>query len=87
MEDFLLPLKITQSKLANELSVSFKTINEIINQKRSITPDISLRLSKYFGTSPQVWLGLQMDFDLYKAYKNKNFQKNMQEITPLELSI
>ena len=86
LEDFLLPLNISQTKLANDLGVSFKTVNEIINQKRSMTPDISLRLSKYFGTSPHVWLGLQMDYDLYKAYKNKINKKNIESIRPLEFS-
>jgi addiction module HigA family antidote len=87
LEDFLLPLGITQTKLAHDLGVSFKTINEIINQKRNITPDISLRFSKYFGTSPQVWLGLQMDYELYKAFKNKKVKKHIQEIKPLEMKV
>ena len=87
LEDFLLPLKITQTKLANDLGVSFKTVNEIINQKRNISPDISLRLSKYFGTSPQIWLGLQMDYDLYKAFKNKVVKKHIQDIKPLEVKV
>lgn len=53
LEDFLLPLNISQTKLSSDLGVSFKTVNQIINQKSRITPNISLRLSKYFGTSPQ----------------------------------
>lgn len=87
LEEFLLPLGITQTKLANDLGVSFKTVNEIINQKRSVTPDISLRLSKYFGTSPQIWLGLQMDYDLYKAFNNKFVKKHIQDIQPLEIKV
>lgn len=87
LEDFLLPFNISQTKLANDLSVSFKTVDEIINHKRSVTPDISLRLSKYFGTSPQLWLGLQMDYDLYKTYNNKNVKSYIEHIVPLEVKI
>ncbi len=87
LEEFLLPLGISQTKLANDLGVSFKTVNEIINQKRNVTPDISLRLSKYFGTSPQIWLGLQMDYDLYKAFNNKVVKKHIHDIQPLEMKV
>ena len=66
-EDFLSPLGLTQTELAKALKTSFRTINEILNKKRSISPDMALRLSRYFGTSPDVWIGLQADYDLYWA--------------------
>lgn len=80
-EDFLTPLGITQTELAKALKTSFRTINEILNEKRSISPDMALRLSRYFGTSPDVWIGLQADYDLYWArLKSK---KTIDEIKPL----
>ena len=68
-EEFLKPFQITQAKLAEKLSVGHKTINEICNEKRSVTPTMALKLSKLFGTSPQFWLNLQSGYDLYKSYK------------------
>lgn len=72
-EDFLVPLGITQSHLAKALHTSFRAINELVNEKRGITTEMALKLSKYFGTSPQLWLNLQNQFDLYKvALKKKD---------------
>jgi antitoxin HigA-1 len=81
-EDFLLPLGLTQTELAKALKTSFRTINEILNEKRSISPDMALRLSRYFGTSPDVWIGLQADYDLYWARMKS--QKTIDEIKPLQ---
>jgi len=81
-QDFLLPLGLTQTELANALKTSFRTVNEILNEKRSISPDMALRLSRYFGTSPDVWIGLQTDYDLYWA-KMKS-QKTIEGIKPLQ---
>jgi len=69
LEEFLKPLNISQTQLAKELGVSFRTINEIINQKRSITPEMAIRLSQRFGTTPEFWLNGQNRYDLWKAYK------------------
>lgn len=66
-EDFLKPLRLTQSQLAKELEVSFRAVNEIVNEKRSVSPEMAIRLAKRFGTSPQFWLGLQMDYDLWRT--------------------
>jgi len=63
-EEFLKPLNISQNQLGRDLGVSARRINEIIRGKRSITADTALRLARYFGNSPQFWLGLQMDYDL-----------------------
>jgi addiction module HigA family antidote len=63
-QDFLVPLGLTQNKLAQALHVPARRINEIVLGKRSITADRALRLSRYFKNSAQFWLGLQMDYDL-----------------------
>ena len=64
MEDFLVPLGLTQYRLAQNLSVPPRRINEIVHGKRAVTADTALRLARYFGTSEQFWLNLQSRFDL-----------------------
>ena len=64
LEEFLKPMNISQNQLGRDLGVSPRRINEIIHGKRSVTADTALRLARYFGNSPQFWLGLQMDYDL-----------------------
>lgn len=64
MEEFLKPMGMSQNKIAMDIRVPPRRINEIILGKRRITPDTALRLAKYFHMSPQFWLGLQMDYDL-----------------------
>ncbi|MEZ4631512.1 MAG: HigA family addiction module antitoxin [Deinococcales bacterium] len=64
LEEFLKPMELSQNKLALGLGVHARRINEIVLKKRSITADTALRLTKYFSTSPQFWLGLQTDYDL-----------------------
>lgn len=63
-QEFLHPLAISQKKLALALRVPARRINEIVNGRRRITADTALRLSRFFGTSAQFWLGLQLDYDL-----------------------
>lgn len=67
LEDFMKPLGVSQQKLARDIDVPVSRVGEIVRGKRSITADTALRLAKYFGTSPEVWLGLQMDYDLRRA--------------------
>ncbi len=64
LEEFLKPMELSQSRLALDISVHPRRINEIVLGKRSITADTALRLARYFGNSPQFWLGLQADYDL-----------------------
>lgn len=64
LEEFLKPMKISQNRLAIDMGVPARRINEIVLGKRRISADTALRLGRYFGTSPQFWLGLQMDYDL-----------------------
>ena len=64
LEEFLKPMSLSQNRLAIDLGVPPRRINEIVLGKRSITADTALRLGRYFQMSPQFWLGLQMDYDL-----------------------
>ncbi len=64
MEEFLKPMEISQYRLAKDISVPARRINEIVQSKRSITPDTALRLSKYFGLSERFWVNLQARYDL-----------------------
>ena len=69
-------LSLTISKLAEDLGVSRKTISKIVNEKGSITPDMALRLSKAFNTSPELWLNLQTVYDLWvAAHKSTEWEK------------
>ena len=63
-EEFLEQMNLSQNRLAIEIKVPARRINEIVLGKRKITPDTALRLAKYFNMSPQFWLGLQMDYEL-----------------------
>ena len=71
-EEFLDPLNITQRELADAILVPYQRVNEIINEKRGITPNTALRLAKYFGNTPGFWMNLQLRFDLYQAQKVDN---------------
>jgi len=64
IEEFLKPMGLSQNRLANDIGVPPRRINEVVLGKRRITADTALRLAHYFNMSPQFWLGLQMDYDL-----------------------
>ncbi|DAB34294.1 MAG TPA: addiction module antidote protein, HigA family [Sulfurospirillum sp. UBA12182] len=70
-EEFIVPLRITQAQLSKDLDVGIKTLSELYNEKRGITPLMALKLSEYFGTTPQFWLNLQNAYDLYKTYQKE----------------
>jgi addiction module HigA family antidote len=67
LEEFLKPLKISQNALSRDLDVPLQRINQIVLGKRAITVDTALRLAKYFGTTPELWLNLQARYDLEMA--------------------
>jgi len=69
-EEFLLPLEMTQTVLAERIGVSYPRVNEIVNGKRGITPDTALRLSRLFATSPEFWLNGQRNWDLWHAMRS-----------------
>ncbi len=64
LEEFLKPMNLSQNRLALDIRVPARRINEIVHGKRRITPDTALRLARYFDMSAEFWLGLQMDYDL-----------------------
>lgn len=67
LQEFMKPLGLSQTRIGRDLGVSPRRINEIVHGKRSVTADTALRLSRYFGTSAEFWLGLQSDYDLDMA--------------------
>jgi len=66
-EDYLVPLSISITELASILGVSRKTLSKIVNERGSITPDMALRLSRAFDTTPHFWLNLQKNYNLWQA--------------------
>ena len=77
-EEFLAPLGITQTELAGRLKTTFRTVNEILNEKRNISPDMALRLARFLGTSVELWLNLQDQHDIHRArQKNRDVLKGI----------
>jgi addiction module HigA family antidote len=74
LEEFLKPLKISQSAFALRLGISFPRLNEIIRGKRRVTSEMALRLARVLGMSADFWLGLQQDWDLWHALRSKKAQ-------------
>ena len=66
-EEFLAPMGISQNRIARDIGVPPRRINEIVHGKRAITADTALRLARFFGTSEGFWMGLQTDYDLEEA--------------------
>jgi addiction module HigA family antidote len=69
-EEFLKPLGLTQVEAARQLGVSVNRLNELVLGKRGITADTALRLARRFGTTPQLWMHLQADWDLHEAIRS-----------------
>lgn len=79
-EEFLVPMNISQRELADAIHVPYQRINELVNQKRGITPSTALRLAKFFGHSADFWLNLQIRCDLFKAQETeKNDLETIQD--------
>ena len=79
-EDYLKPLSITITEMASTLGVSRKTLSKIINERGAITPDMSLRLARAFHTTPELWMNLQKNYDLWQA---EHISKDWQSVKPL----
>ena len=77
---YLEPLSLKISDLSETLGVSRKTLSKIINERGSITPDMALRLSKAFNTTPELWLNLQQSYDLWYASQKSEGWKNVEAI-------
>ncbi|GAI44799.1 unnamed protein product [marine sediment metagenome] len=82
-EEFLKPFGLSQNRLALDIRVPARRINEIVLGKRGISPDTALRLAKYFRMSPQFWLELQMDYELDVA-EDKLSEKINREVQEFE---
>ena len=76
VEEFLTPMGIKESDLAEFIHVPAQRINEIITDQESITPSIALRLAKYFGMSPDFWMSLQLRWDLYQTQQAESEELN-----------
>ena len=85
LEEFLIPMGISQYKLAKDLKISQTRVSEIVKRKRRITADTALRLSKYFGTSAKFWLGLQDDFDIEES--ENLLAKELTEISEMKKNV
>jgi antitoxin HigA-1 len=79
-EDYLLPLSISIKDMAATLGISRKTLSKIINGRGSITPEMALRLSRAFETTPDLWLNLQKNYDLWQAENLSNSWKTVKPI-------
>ena len=77
---YLKPLDLTITKAAEVLCVSRKAVSAIVNERKSVTPEMALRLSRAFGTTPDLWLNLQRKHDLWCAMNNTHKWKNVQQI-------
>jgi len=77
---YLEPLNLTISELSSLLGVSRKTLSRIVNEHGSITPDMALRLSKAFSTTPQLWLNLQQHYDLWHVSQKSQEWKTVETI-------
>ncbi len=82
-EEFLKPLGMSQSELARRLGISFPRVNELIRGKRGVSPDTALRLACLFGTTPDVWLSLQLMWDLYHISRSRDAKRIKQEVQPV----
>jgi len=82
IEEFLIPMGITQRQLADAIHVPYQRINEVINRRRGVTPSTALRLAKFFGISADFWMNLQLRWDIYFAKQEE--EKELETIRPLD---
>lgn len=85
LEDFLLPLGITQREAAQRLRMSYPRMNEIVNGKRTVTPDTALRFAKFTDTEAEFWLNLQQAVDLWDAMRSEH-SADLEEIEPAHVA-
>jgi antitoxin HigA-1 len=83
LEEFIKPLGMTQTELADRIGVSFVRLNEIVNGRRGITPSTALRLARALGTTPQFWLNGQLALDLYEASHDEDEIRQLARIEPI----
>jgi addiction module HigA family antidote len=71
LEEFLVPMHLSQRDLADGIRVPYQRINELVNGRRGITPGTALRLAKFFGNTPEYWMNLQIRWDLSSAIRRE----------------
>jgi len=86
LEEFLKPMSLSQNRLAIDIGVDARRINEIVLGVRSVTADTALRLARYFGVSPQFWLGLQTEYDLDVA-SDRLGKRLEREVRPRSIAV
>ena len=84
LNEFLIPLEMTQHDLAQAIHVPYQRVNEIVRGRRGVTPSTALRLAKFFGASASFWMNLQLRWDLYNAQRAESDQ--IDNIRPHELA-
>ena len=84
LEEFLRPMALTQRELAQAIHVPYQRVNELINERRGVTPSTALRLAKFFGVSAGFWMNLQMRWDLYQAQRKES--QYLEMIQPFTIS-
>lgn len=83
LEEFLKPLEMTQTELAERIRVPYVRVNTFVNGKRRVTPSTALRLAKVFGTSPEFWLNGQLVSDLYRTINDEKELGELEQIEPV----
>jgi len=82
LEEFLVPMGITQRELSKAIHVPYQRVNEIVNKRRGVSPSTALRLAKFFGMSEDFWISLQLRWDLYRAKQAD--ARELKTIKPLQ---
>lgn len=85
LEEFLVPMGLTQRELADGIHVPYQRVNDLVNGRRGITPDTALRLAKYFGNTAAFWMNLQLRWDLYFA--DQENKQVLEKISPRQVHI
>lgn len=83
LDEFLIPMGLTQRQLADAIHVPYQRINEIVNQRRGVTPGTALRLAKFFGMSADFWMNLQLRWDLFQAQAKE--KQIIEKIEPFQI--
>ena len=80
LEEFLIPMNLTQKELARAIHMTYHKLNALVNGRRGMTPSVALRLAKFFGMSADFWMNLQLRWDLYHAQQAEG--KHLEKIRP-----
>ncbi len=84
LHEFIEPMDLTQATVARAIGVPYQRLNEVVRGARAVSPSTALRLARYFGTSPDLWLNLQLAVDLYHAQQNE--AETLEAIEPVSAS-